>query len=154
MNFRGTLQKLIRIRNPWGEVEWTGKWNDKWGSELCICSVFGIVFCIMSWQLGFLMIQLLSWLPWRHTGNYCHYPYCFVTSWGCKFMMVWLVPDWYSVLLPSAWSACLFRVNFLHLTRLEKVTSISFPLLSFTIWSPVKLTRLEIFNFHHALSML
>uniref|UniRef100_A0A452UN31 Calpain-2 catalytic subunit n=1 Tax=Ursus maritimus TaxID=29073 RepID=A0A452UN31_URSMA len=24
----GSLQKLVRIRNPWGEVEWTGKWND------------------------------------------------------------------------------------------------------------------------------
>ena len=36
---RGSLQKLIRIRNPWGEVEWTGQWNDKWGgwwgSGLC-----------------------------------------------------------------------------------------------------------------------
>uniref|UniRef100_A0A8B9TV34 Calpain-2 catalytic subunit n=1 Tax=Anas platyrhynchos TaxID=8839 RepID=A0A8B9TV34_ANAPL len=28
VNFRGSVQKLIRIRNPWGEVEWTGKWND------------------------------------------------------------------------------------------------------------------------------
>uniref|UniRef100_A0A8B9F339 Calpain-2 catalytic subunit n=1 Tax=Amazona collaria TaxID=241587 RepID=A0A8B9F339_9PSIT len=28
VKFRGTMQKLIRIRNPWGEVEWTGKWND------------------------------------------------------------------------------------------------------------------------------
>nr|XP_008124094.1 PREDICTED: calpain-2 catalytic subunit isoform X2 [Anolis carolinensis] len=28
VSFRGSLQKLIRIRNPWGEVEWTGKWND------------------------------------------------------------------------------------------------------------------------------
>ncbi|KFQ26026.1 Calpain-2 catalytic subunit, partial [Merops nubicus] len=28
VNFRGAVQKLIRIRNPWGEVEWTGKWND------------------------------------------------------------------------------------------------------------------------------
>uniref|UniRef100_A0A8C3L3S1 Calpain-2 catalytic subunit n=1 Tax=Chrysolophus pictus TaxID=9089 RepID=A0A8C3L3S1_CHRPC len=28
VNFRGSIQKLIRIRNPWGEVEWTGKWND------------------------------------------------------------------------------------------------------------------------------
>ncbi|XP_063160136.1 calpain-2 catalytic subunit [Candoia aspera] len=28
VNFRDSIQKLIRIRNPWGEVEWTGKWND------------------------------------------------------------------------------------------------------------------------------
>ncbi|TSN12198.1 Calpain-1 catalytic subunit [Bagarius yarrelli] len=31
--FRGTPTKLVRIRNPWGEVEWTGAWSDK--LEIC-----------------------------------------------------------------------------------------------------------------------
>uniref|UniRef100_A0A803W299 Calpain-2 catalytic subunit n=1 Tax=Ficedula albicollis TaxID=59894 RepID=A0A803W299_FICAL len=88
VSFRGTAQKLIRIRNPWGEVEWTGKWNDKMAfhdflrhySRLEICNLTPDTLASDSYKKWSLLKLDGSWRRGATAGGCRNYPNTFWTN--------------------------------------------------------------------------
>lgn len=99
VKFRGTMQKLIRIRNPWGEVEWTGKWNDKWVDGLYIAGRLLLQGCNrVSAYLRFLCKSHLdvrfALSYFKAASHHCHLPCGHHSMWrpSCKHLPSCSIP--------------------------------------------------------------
>lgn len=46
--------RLVKLRNPWGETEWTGDWSDSsplWTEQMQVCVNLVSVFLYLSIQI-------------------------------------------------------------------------------------------------------
>uniref|UniRef100_A0A8D2LJY9 Calpain 8 n=1 Tax=Varanus komodoensis TaxID=61221 RepID=A0A8D2LJY9_VARKO len=78
VNYRGRPEKLLRIRNPWGEVEWTGAWSDKYVHGLFPDSLNSLACCyggrmsFSDFQRQFTRLEICNLTPDTLSSDHIH----------------------------------------------------------------------------------
>uniref|UniRef100_A0A3P9LKC9 Calpain 1, (mu/I) large subunit b n=1 Tax=Oryzias latipes TaxID=8090 RepID=A0A3P9LKC9_ORYLA len=93
VEFRGRPERLIRIRNPWGEVEWTGAWSDRLDEMLNKMEDGEFWMSFQEFLLQFSRLEICNLTPDALTQDSTHFwsTITFESSWrrgstagGCR----------------------------------------------------------------------